>query len=139
MLKPKNPYRLNGAATVSKVAGPPASNEPAETPELSEREKGLQELLHRLHTRIFAPHHVEEAAVVVSQVMTRADSLRLAQKYLTSPMAQVRQFATHLLRLAEAVGKPGTADTDAPASMGYSAIAEVVKQWIREESARKAR
>jgi hypothetical protein len=107
----------------------PKAPVPATNP-ASTREQGIQELLHRLHTREFAPNHVLEAAEVIAQVQTREDSIRMAQKYLVSPVPQVRIFATHLLKTVE---KP---DLESPAKMGYQALAEVVKQWIREEAGR---
>jgi hypothetical protein len=107
-------------------------------PAQSEREKGLQELLHRLHTRVFAPEHVKEAAVVVAQIQTKADSVRLAKRFITSPIVQVRDFAEQLLRVVETPEKSVAQDAEAPAHMGYAAIAEVVKQWIHEEAGRQA-
>jgi hypothetical protein len=95
---------------------------------VSAREHGIQELLHRLHTREFAEAHVLEAAEVIAHVQTREDSIRMAQKYMVSSISQVRVFATHLLKLIE---KP---DLESPATMGYQALAEVVRQWIREEA-----
>lgn len=99
----------------------------------SAREKGIQELLHRLHTREFSPEHVREAAEVIAQVQTRADSVRMAQKYLVSSIIQVRTFAAHLLKTVE------TPDLQSSATMGYQALAEVVKQWIHEEPKGKTR
>jgi crotonobetainyl-CoA:carnitine CoA-transferase CaiB-like acyl-CoA transferase len=102
---------------------PAAGGNPA-----SSRQQGIEELLRRLHTREFAAAHVQEAAEVIAQVQTREDSVRMAQKFLVSPISQVRVFAAHLLKTVE---KP---DLEPPARMGYQALAEVVKQWIREEA-----
>lgn len=118
-------------------------------PEPSERERGLQELIQRLHVREFHPDHVREAARIVAQVQTHKDSLQLAKRLIGSPLIQVRDFANHLLAAihdkAGAAGQaegqtesnpptaPGIAVADSDRKPGYEAIAEIVKQWIREE------
>lgn len=132
------PPNISGYTSQSRpVAKVQASGHAANAqPAQSEREKGLQELLHRLHTREFAPEHVKEAAMVVAQIQTKADSVRLAQRYIASPLVQVRNFARQLLQVVEAPEKTEANDAQAPAHMGYAAIAEVVKQWIHEEANR---
>ncbi len=97
--------------------------------EISMRDKGLQELIHRLHVREFNPEHVQEAAQLVAKVQTLADSMKLAQNLMTSPIVQVRAFAGHLLA---AISPQSPDNKQSP--MGYNAVAEVIKQWVREEA-----
>lgn len=97
--------------------------------EISMRDQGLQELIHRLHVREFKPEHVQEAAEVVAKVQTHADSMKLAQNLITSPIIQVRTFAGHLLA---AISPQSPDNRESP--MGYPAVAEVIKQWVHEEA-----
>ncbi len=117
----------------------------------------IEELVRRLQTRPYRDSDIREAAGVMADMLAHAESLALGAEFLAAKSDQVQKLGFGLLEClaaqapqARAVldqpmvqaqrkklfGAPA-ADAGASNKPGYTAMAEIIKMWVREEKSRE--